>query len=167
MKFPLVCLGAAAALTLAACGDRATDMSVPDIPDLPLQTPLQAYQTTIHVGADVAAPADALQQAALHGETRVSYGSVQDGIGAAEVIAYRAACKILIDSERRKNTQASNDVGARHWRDFDRDHGRISVGTASDSVFSSNFGRVWPHRLSRSAATVMAKETSRTRSAER
>ena len=61
MKFPLVCLGAAAALTLAACGDRATDMSVPDIPDLPLQTPLQAYQapivplqTTIHVGADVA-----------------------------------------------------------------------------------------------------------------
>ena len=26
---------------------------------------------------------------------------------------YRAACKILIDSERRKNTQASNDVRAR------------------------------------------------------
>ena len=91
MKFPLVCLGAAAALTLAACGDRATDMSVADIPDLPLQTPLHALQTTIHVGADVAAPADALQQAALHGETRVSYGSVQDGIGAAEVIAYLQA----------------------------------------------------------------------------
>ena len=51
--------------------------------------------------------------------------------------------------------------------DFDGDHGRISVGTASDSVFSSNFGRVWPHRLSRSAATVVARETSRTRSAER
>ena len=91
MKFPLVCLGAAAALTLAACGDRATDMSVADIPDLPLQTPLHALQTTIHVGADVAAPADALQQAALHGETRVSHGSVQDGIGAAEVIAYLQA----------------------------------------------------------------------------
>ena len=91
MKFPLVCLGAAAALTLAACGDRATDMSVADIPDLPLQTPLHALQTTIHVGADVAPPADALQQAALHGETRVSYGSVQDGIGAAEVIAYLQA----------------------------------------------------------------------------
>ena len=91
MKFPLVCLGAAAALTLAACGDRATDMSVADIPDLPLQTPLHALQTTIHVGADVAAPADALQQAALHGETRVSYGSVQDGIGADEVIAYLQA----------------------------------------------------------------------------
>ena len=96
MKFPLVCLGAAAALTLAACGDRATDMSVPDIPDLPLQTPLQArrlvpLQTTIHVGADVAAPADSLQQAGLHGETRVFHGSVQDGIGADEVIAYLQA----------------------------------------------------------------------------
>ena len=91
MKFPLLCLGAAAALSLAACGDRATDMSVADIPDLPLQTPLQARQTTIHVGADVAAPADALQQAALHGETRVFHGSVQDGIGADEVIAYLQA----------------------------------------------------------------------------
>ena len=98
MKFPLVCLGAAAALTLAACVHRDSDVSAPDIPDLPLQTPLQAdqapivpLQTTIHVGADVAAPADALQQAGLHGETRVSYGSVQDGIGAAEVIAYLEA----------------------------------------------------------------------------
>ena len=73
-------------------------MSAPDIPDLPLQTPLQAHQapivplqTTIHVGADVAAPADALQQAGLHGETRVFHGSVQDGIGADEVIAYLQA----------------------------------------------------------------------------
>ena len=85
----------------------------------------------------------------------------------------------LFDSERRKNTRASNDVrktlidsdasnsGHGNWCDFDGDHGRISVGAASDSVFSSNFGRVWPHRLSRSAATVMAKETSRTKSAER
>ena len=54
-----------------------------------------------------------------------------------------------------------------NWCDFDGDHGRISVDAASDSVFSSNFGRVWPHRLSRSAAAVMAKERSRTRSAER
>ena len=98
MRLPLVCLGAAAALVLAACADRATDMSVPVIPDLPLRTPLQAHQapivplqTTIHVGADVAPPADALQQAALHGETRVFHGSVQDGIGADEVIAYLQA----------------------------------------------------------------------------
>ena len=98
MKFPLVCLGAAAALTLAACADRREDSSVPDIPELPLQTPLQAHQapivplqTTIHVGADVAAPADSLQQAGLHGETRVFHGSVQDGIGADELIAYLQA----------------------------------------------------------------------------
>ena len=29
-----------------------------------------------------------------------------------------AACKILIDSERRKNTQASSDVGARQLARF-------------------------------------------------
>ena len=44
---------------------------------------------------------------------------------------------------------------------------RISVDAASDSVFSPNFRRVWPLRLSGSAAAVMAKETSRTKSAER
>ena len=42
-------------------------------------------------GADVAPPADAMAQATLHGEARVSHGSVQDGIGAAEVIAYLQA----------------------------------------------------------------------------
>ena len=98
MKFPLVCLGAAAALTLAACVHRDSDVSAPDIPDLPLQTPLQADQApivplgdTMHVGADVAAPDDSLQQAGLHGETRVFHGSVQDGIGADELIAYLQA----------------------------------------------------------------------------
>ena len=98
MKFPLLCLGVGAAFVLAACADRRDDSSVADIPDLPLQTPLQAHQapivplqTTIHVGADVAAPADALQQAGLHGATRVFHGSVQDGIGADEVIAYLQA----------------------------------------------------------------------------
>ena len=33
-------------------------------------------------------------------------------------IVYRAACKTLIDSERRKNTQTSNDVGARQLARF-------------------------------------------------
>ena len=33
-------------------------------------------------------------------------------------------------------------------------HGRISVGAASDSVFSPNSRRVWPLRLSGSAAAV-------------
>ena len=107
MRLPLVCLGAAAALTLAACADQATD--------LPLQTPLQAHQapivplqTTIHVGADVAAPADALQQAGLHGATRVSYGSVQDGIGAAEVIAYlQADAASFLDEQDQDDDPAS------------------------------------------------------------
>ena len=54
-----------------------------------------------------------------------------------------------------------------NWRDFDGHHGRISVGAASDSVFSPNSRRVWTLRLSGSAAAVMAKERSRTRSAER
>ena len=43
------------------------------------------------MGADVAAPADALAQTAIHGDTRVSHGTVQDGVGAAELIAYLEA----------------------------------------------------------------------------
>ena len=94
----------AAALALAACGDRTTESTAPEmptvaeIPDLPRQTPLQAKQAPIvlledslHVGADVAAPADALQQAAVHGDATVSHGRVQDGVGAAELIAYLRA----------------------------------------------------------------------------
>ena len=98
MKFPLVCLGAAAALTLAACGDRGPTCRFRISPTCRCKHRFRRTRrrsclsgTTIHVGADVAAPADALQQAGLHGETRVFHGSVQDGIGAAEVIAYLEA----------------------------------------------------------------------------
>ena len=66
--------------------------------ELPLQTPLQAGQapvvpleTSLHVGADVASPAGALAQAAIHGDVRISYGSVQDGVEAAALIAYLEA----------------------------------------------------------------------------
>ena len=118
MKFSLACLGAAAALTLAACGDRmtestATDMPATlDIPDLPLQTPLQAGQapivpleTAIHIGADVAPPAGSLQEAARHGATGVSYGTVRDGIGAAELIAYlEADAAAFLDEEAEDGT---------------------------------------------------------------
>ena len=41
---------------------------------------------------------------------------VASGVGVNSVtirLRFRAACKILIDSERRKNTQASSDIGAR------------------------------------------------------
>ena len=69
-----------------------------DGPELPLQTPLQAAQapvvslgTSLHVGADVASPASALAQAARHGAVTISHGSVQDGVGAAKLIAYLEA----------------------------------------------------------------------------
>lgn len=98
MKLSLTYLGLGVALTLAACVHQDDDVSSGSLPELPLQTPLQAPQApivtlgdTIHVGPDVAPPADALPQAALHGDARVSHGSVQDGIGAAELIAYLEA----------------------------------------------------------------------------
>ena len=98
MKNLLTCLGLIAALILAACVHQSDDASVPDTSALPRQTPRYADQapivpleTRLHLGADVAAPADALAQAALHGDVRVSHGSVQDGVGAAELIAYLEA----------------------------------------------------------------------------
>ncbi|MCY4408683.1 MAG: hypothetical protein OXC15_20130 [Rhodospirillaceae bacterium] len=98
MRIPLTCLGLSAALALAACFHQRDGPSVQDTPDLPLQTPLQAGQAPVvalgdrvHVGADVAPPADALTEAALHGDARVSHGSLQDGVGATELIAYLEA----------------------------------------------------------------------------
>ena len=123
MKFPLACFSAAAALTLAACGDRATESTVPDmstiadIPDLPLQTPLQAdqapivpLQTTIHIGADVAPPVGSLQESGLHGETGVSYGRVQDGVGAAELSAYLEADSTLPQTGEENGTPADTII---------------------------------------------------------
>ncbi len=94
MKIPLACLGSGLALTLAACLHQGDEASVPAGPDLPLQAdqaPVVALGDTIHVGADVAPPADALTEAAIHGAARVSHGSLQDGVGAAELIAYLEA----------------------------------------------------------------------------
>ena len=94
MKIPLACLGSGLALTLAACLHQGDEASVPAGPDLPLQAgqaPVVALGDTIHVGADVAPPADALTEAALHGDARVAHGSLQDGVGAAELIAYLEA----------------------------------------------------------------------------
>ncbi len=105
MKLPLAYLGLGVALTLGACIHRSDDARSPEVPALPLQTPLQAGQApivalgnTIHVGADVAPQADALPQAALHGDARVFHGSVQDGVGAAELIAYLEADSTLPQS---------------------------------------------------------------------
>ena len=86
------------ALMLAACAGGENNPTVREYPKLPLLTPLQAAQApivdldgTLHVGADTAAPADQLTPSARHGETRVSHGSVQDGVSAAEIIAYLEA----------------------------------------------------------------------------
>ena len=98
MKNLLTCLGLSVVLSLAACAERMEESSVSDSPELQLQTPLQAGQapvvpleTSLHVGADVAAAAGALAQAVHHGDVRISHGSVQDGVGAAELIAYLEA----------------------------------------------------------------------------
>ena len=90
-----VAIGFAAMLTACAGG---SDAPVAEPPRLPLQTPLHAHQAPIvhfdgltHVGADVGAPADRLPPVARHGETRVSHGSIRDGVGAAELTAYLQA----------------------------------------------------------------------------
>ena len=50
--------------------------------------PIIDFRGRVHVGADVAAAADLLAAAGVHGDTAVSYGRVQDGVGAEEVAAY-------------------------------------------------------------------------------
>ena len=90
-----VAIGFAALLTACAGG---SDAPVAEPPRLPLQTPLHAHQAPIvhfygltHVGADVGAPADRPPPVARHGETRVSHGSIRDGVAAAELTAYLQA----------------------------------------------------------------------------
>ncbi len=94
----LICLGLSVVLSLAACAERTEESSISDSPALPLQIPLQAGQapivpleTSLHVGADVASLAGALALAALHGDVGISHGAVQDGVGAAQLIAYLEA----------------------------------------------------------------------------
>ena len=83
--------------SLIACGGESA-LPVGEAPGLPLQTALHAHQAPLihldgqlHVGADVAAPAGALPIVAVHGDASVSHGTIRDGVGAAEVIAYLQA----------------------------------------------------------------------------
>jgi len=83
--------------TLVACGGEST-LPVRETPELPLQTAVLAPQAPVveldgrlHVGADVAAPAEDLPIVAGHGDASVSHGTIRDGVGAAEVIAYLRA----------------------------------------------------------------------------
>ena len=83
--------------TLIACGGGRS-LPVPATPELPLQTAVLAPQAPVvdldgrlHVGADVAAPAEDLPAVAVHGDAIVSHGTIHDGVGAAEVVAYLQA----------------------------------------------------------------------------
>ena len=85
------------AVMLSACAGG-SGPSVPERPGLALRTAGEAVQAPVvdvdgklHVGADVAPPAGELSVIARHGEARVAHGSVRDGIGAAELIAYLQA----------------------------------------------------------------------------
>ena len=82
---------------LAACGGESA-LPVGGTPDLPLhaakhvhQAPVVDLDGRLHVGADVAAPAGDLPVVAVHGNASVSHGTIRDGVGAAEVIAYLQA----------------------------------------------------------------------------
>ena len=95
---------------LASCGGE-YGPEVRDDRGLPLQTAVHAHQAPLvdlgdrlHVGADVAAADDDLPVVAVHGSADVSHGTVRDGIGAAEIIAYlRAdAASYLYPGRRRR-----------------------------------------------------------------
>ena len=90
-------LAIALAAALTACGEK-TFPPVAEPREVPLQTALHAQQAPIvdlggrlHVGADVAAPAGDLSAVAVHGDVSVSHGTIRDGVGSAEAIAYLQA----------------------------------------------------------------------------
>ena len=97
MKFLRACSATGITVLLTACaGDGGPSVSEP--PALPLQTPVLAshapivnLEGTLHVGADVAPPADRLPVLVQHDGTSVSHGTVRDGVGAPELIAYLQA----------------------------------------------------------------------------
>ena len=82
---------------LAACGEGGI-RPVVESPQLPLQSPIHARQAPIvgldgslHIGADIALPAGALPNIAVQGDTGISHGTIPDGVGAAELLAYLEA----------------------------------------------------------------------------
>ncbi|MCE2494468.1 MAG: hypothetical protein J4F40_18040 [Alphaproteobacteria bacterium] len=97
MKFLRACSATGITVLLAACGGG-SGPSDSEPPALPLQTPVLAshapivnLEGTLHVGADVAPPADRLPVLAQHDGTSVSHGTVRDGVGEPELIAYLQA----------------------------------------------------------------------------
>ncbi len=97
MKSLSRCVVIGFAATLAACGGRGV-LPVTATPELPLQTAMLASQAPVvdldgrlHVGADVTPLAEDLPMVAVHGNASVSHGTIRDGVGAAELIAYLRA----------------------------------------------------------------------------
>ena len=91
------CLVGSLTATLTACGGENT-AAVGERCDLPLQTALDAHQAPVvvldgrlHVGGDVAAPGGSLPVTTSHGDAEVSHGTIRDGVGEAELIAYLQA----------------------------------------------------------------------------
>ena len=88
---------AADGVTYAKTGGMPTFMLIPpeEYPDLPVQQPLHAMQApivnldgTLHVGADVAPPAAQLAAGGDYNGIAVSFGRVQDGVGADRVFEF-------------------------------------------------------------------------------
>lgn len=91
------CLVIGFTATLMACSGE-SNLPIRETSELPLQTAALAHQAPVinlngrlHVGADVAGPAEDLSNVAGHGDASVSHGTIRDGVGAAEVIAYLQA----------------------------------------------------------------------------
>ena len=91
------CVAVGLTATLMACGGDGP-LPVRETPQLPLQSAVLAPQAPVvdldgrlHVGADVASLAEELPTVAVHGNASVSQGTIRDGVGAAEVIAYLQA----------------------------------------------------------------------------
>ena len=97
MKTPSRCFLTGLTAALIACSGENTP-TVREAPELPLQTAVHAGQAPqvdldgrLHVGADVAVPAEVLPFVAVHGDAGVWRGTIRDGAGAAEVLAYLRA----------------------------------------------------------------------------
>ena len=97
MKISRTCIAICVSATLTACAGGGGS-PVPEPLVSHLQTPLHAGQAPVveidgasQVGANVAAPRDSLSLVARHGNADVSHGSVRDGVGAAELVAYLEA----------------------------------------------------------------------------
>ena len=78
--------GLGALLLLGACGD--SRMGPPSIPLAADDAPVIDLGDRVHVGSDVAVSDAQLTPTPRHGAAAVSYGQVQDGLGAAELLAY-------------------------------------------------------------------------------